>query len=88
MDLSQKPVDIRIGKKGISEALINEIKIRLKKKKLVKIKFLAAFLNSIEENKKKVIKEALQIIANHTDSEVLEVRGNTAILKEKLKTKK
>ena len=83
MDLSQKPVDIRIGKKGITETLINEVKIRLKRKKVVKLKFLAAFLNSIDENKKRIIKEALELITKFSNSEVIDVRGNTAIIQQK-----
>ncbi len=88
MDLSQKPVDIRIGKKGISESLINEIKVQLKKKKLLKLKFLSGFLNSLEGNRKQIMRSSLEIITKFSNSEVLEIRGNTAIIKEKGKNNK
>ena len=41
---------IRIGKSGITESQIEEIKKQLKKRKLIKIKFLRSF---IESNDKK-----------------------------------
>ncbi len=87
MNLSQKAVDIRIGKRGISEALINEIKVRLKKKKIVKLKFLAAFLNSIDGKRRQIIEKSLELITKFSNSQIVEVRGNTAVLQQKLKNK-
>jgi len=42
---------IRIGKKGLSEESISEIKKQLKKNKLIKVKFLRSFIDSQDKKK-------------------------------------
>ena len=54
---SIKPA-IRIGKQGLTEQVINEIKLQLKKKKLIKIKLLKASLE--KKNKKQLRDEILE----------------------------
>jgi len=46
---------IRIGKNGLTESTIKEIKKQLNKKKLIKVKLLRAFIS--DKNKKEVAKE-------------------------------
>ncbi|BAB67235.1 MULTISPECIES: YhbY family RNA-binding protein [Sulfurisphaera] len=63
--------DVRIGKKGVTEEIINEIKRRLKEHKVVKIKI------GIEvENRKEFARK----IAELTEAKLIEVRGFTFIL--------
>ena len=68
---------VRIGKSGISDSQIKEIKKQLKTKKLVKIKFLKSFLDSNEK------KEAIKKIALKTDSQVILAVGFTFTLYKK-----
>ncbi|MDH7508545.1 MAG: YhbY family RNA-binding protein [Methanomassiliicoccales archaeon] len=63
---------IHIGKGGISENIIEEIKCQLKKNKIVKIRILeTAGLERMTTAKE---------LADRTGSELVEVRGNTILL--------
>ena len=66
-------VMLRIGKNGLNEGMINEILIKLKKKKMVKIKML---ISSLKEEKKKIIEE----LVNKTKSTILHQIGNVVVL--------
>lgn len=68
---------VRIGKSGLTEGTINEIKRQLKKKKLIKIKLLRSFVQA--QNKKTIIKE----IASLTNSEIIESVGFILVLSKK-----
>ena len=68
-----KPI-LWIGKNGITDGLINELKYLLKRKKLVKIKLLRGFL---EENDKK---EVVDELVTKTDSELVEQVGFIIVL--------
>lgn len=63
---------VHVGKSGI-ESVVEELKKQLKTKKMVKVKFLKTAF--IIEGKK----ELSEKLANLTDSELIEVRGNTAV---------
>ena len=65
---------LRIGKSGLTEGVIEEIKKQLKKKKLIKIKFLKSVLE--DNDKKKFAKE----IASKTDSELVQQVGFVIVL--------
>ncbi len=67
---------VQVGKKGITPELIEEIRAQLKKRKIVKIKFLK---NAERENFKDKVKE----IASKVDAEIVEIRGFTFILRKK-----
>ncbi len=67
---------IHIGKSGI-ESVVEELKKQLKIRKLVKVKVLRTAL--IEGNKQELVEK----LANLTDSELIEVRGNTAVFRRK-----
>ncbi|MBW2984647.1 YhbY family RNA-binding protein [Candidatus Woesearchaeota archaeon] len=68
---------VRIGKNGLTEGTINEIKRQLKKKKLIKIKLLKSFVQA--RDKKELIKE----IASLTNSEIIESVGFILVLHKK-----
>ena len=72
--IRHEPAKIRIGKKGLTEGIINEVNNLLKKNVFLKIKCLKTIpkesINPIAVN-----------IAKITKSEVVEVRGKTFILK-------
>ncbi|MBW9140790.1 MAG: YhbY family RNA-binding protein [Candidatus Aramenus sulfurataquae] len=64
--------DVRIGKNGISDGVINEIKRRLKEHEVVKVRIGMKDLDR---------REVAQRVASLTNSKVIEVRGYTFILK-------
>ena len=67
---------IQIGKSGI-ETVVEELKKQLKIKTMIKVKFLKAAL--VEGNKQ----ELAEKLADLTNSDLIEVRGNTAVLRRK-----
>ncbi len=60
---------VRIGKNGLTDSIITEIIKVLKKRKLVKIKLLRAFIQ--DKDKKKIAQE----IADKTKSKLVQVTG-------------
>ena len=64
---------LRIGKKGITPGMVEEIKKLLKKKKLIKIKILS---NCPVENRDKMIDE----IVSKTESNLITKIGNVFVL--------
>lgn len=67
---------INIGKSGI-ENVVEELEKQLKARKMVKVKFLRSAL--ADENKKDMAVK----LAELTSSELIEVRGNTAVFRRK-----
>ena len=63
-----------IGKNGVTDGVITEISRQLKRKKLVKIKFLRNF---IEDKDKKEISRKL---SEKTSSEIIDLVGNVLVL--------
>ncbi|MCG3219946.1 MAG: YhbY family RNA-binding protein [Candidatus Heimdallarchaeota archaeon] len=70
------PAKIRIGKRGITEGIISEVKAVLKKDQVVKIKCLKIVPTE-------GIKAIADNIANLTHCNVVEIRGKTFILASK-----
>lgn len=65
---------MNIGKNGLTDNVIQEIKIHLKKNKLIKVKLLKSFA---DENNKK---EVANIIADKTHSHLINIVGNSIAL--------
>ncbi len=65
---------VRIGKSGLTESVINEIKKQLEQKKLIKIKMLKAFISG--KDKKELAKE----IAEKTNSMLVHNVGFIVVL--------
>ena len=68
---------LRIGKSGVTEGLIEEIKRQLKKRKLIKIKLLRSALDGKDK------KEMAQEIADKTRSELINQVGSVIVLSKK-----
>ncbi len=67
---------LHVGKAGI-EGVVEELKIQLKGRKLVKVRFLrTAFIAGDK-------KELMQKLADLSSSELVETRGNTAVYSRK-----
>ncbi|MBW2972866.1 YhbY family RNA-binding protein [Candidatus Woesearchaeota archaeon] len=73
---------MQIGKSGITEGLITELKNQLKLKKLIKIKFMKSFIE--DKDRKKVAAE----LAKKTNSIIVLQIGNVVVLAKKQKIKK
>ncbi len=67
---------LQVGKSGI-EAVVEELKKQLKSKKVIKVKFLRTALFEGDRH------EMAEKLANLTGSELIEVRGNTAVFRRK-----
>ena len=68
------PVTCWIGKNGITDAAINEIKKMIKKRKLVKVRLLKNFAEGKDE--KAVAKE----VAQKAGAEVIQAIGSVVVL--------
>lgn len=75
MNRSLSTITISIGKSGVKESVIDEIKRQLKAREVVKIRFS----RSISEDKKNHIKEIIE----KTNSKLVDLRGNVAVLSKK-----
>ncbi len=67
---------VQIGKGGITDGVKREIKEQLKKRRIIKIKFLQ---NADREN----FKDKIEKLARDVNAEILEIRGFTAVLKKR-----
>lgn len=75
MNRSLSTITISIGKSGVKESVIDEIKRQLKAREVVKIRFS----RSMSEDKKNHIKEIIE----KTNSKLVDLRGNVAVLSKK-----
>ena len=66
---------VRIGKAGLTNAIVEEIKSQLEKKEALKIKVLGATRDEI--------KTISQELVRRTETELVEIRGNTITLWQK-----
>lgn len=71
--IRHEPPKIRIGKNGITEGIVQEVSMILKRDKIVKIKCLRAVPNI-------ATKAIAENIAKLTKSTIVDVRGKTFIL--------
>jgi len=65
---------VKIGKQGLTSGIVEEIKKQLKKKKIVKVKFLGSFVSG--KDKAGLFAE----LAMKTNSRILHKVGFTAVL--------
>ena len=71
-----KPV-IRIGKNGVTENIINDVKNLVKKKKIVKIKVLRSALNS------ETMKDIADKIVKEANLKIVQIRGHSVVVRGK-----
>ncbi|UXD21420.1 hypothetical protein IPA_04095 [Ignicoccus pacificus DSM 13166] len=74
--LSQMKPTVHIGKNGLSEAVLNEIKRQLRDKGYVKVKIEKSVIRILEYDRKDVARE----VAERLGAELLDVRGRTFVL--------
>lgn len=75
----QRVADIRIGKKGITPELLQEVKRRIKQRRTLKVKVLRA---SLTESR---VDTLAQSLVKATDAHLVEVRGHTFVMTRKSK---
>lgn len=63
-----------IGKNGVTPSVIEEVSRQLKDNKLVKVKLLKSAVEEMPRD------EIAKLLAEKTDSELIEVKGNTIVL--------
>ncbi len=68
--------DVNIGKRGISEEVLSEIKRRIEREGVVKVRMLKGFLESLSIDRR----SAASLIAERVGAKLVDVRGYTFIL--------
>ena len=74
--VSLEPV-VRIGKNGLTAGIIQEIKLHLKKKKIIKIRFLRTALG---KKSKDTLRKIAEQTAEKTSSMVIQIIGLNIVL--------
>ncbi|MCE4614959.1 MAG: YhbY family RNA-binding protein [Desulfurococcales archaeon] len=77
--LHQMEVDVIIGKRGLDEAVIGEVKRRLKRKRFIKVKMLRSTLMAEDSDRRTIAGE----LASKADAGLISIKGRTVILKRK-----
>jgi len=74
--IQQLPADVRIGKKGVSQGIIEEVKRRIKEKGFVKVKILknAPEIEFIDR------RDLAELVAKKAEAVLIDVRGRTFVL--------
>ena len=65
---------IRLGKRGLTDSSINQIYLLLKKRRLVKVRFLQAFSEGADKD------DAIKALAERTGAEVVSRIGSIVVL--------
>ncbi|MCS7129002.1 MAG: YhbY family RNA-binding protein [Sulfolobales archaeon] len=68
--------DVNIGKRGVSEEVLREIKRRMEKEGVVKVRLLRGFLKATSIDRR----SAASLIAERIGAKLIDVRGCTFIL--------
>ena len=74
-------VDVQLGKRGVSESFIREVRNRLDKKGVVKIRVLKSYLKTDGSD----VESLAELIASRTGGVIRDVRGHTFILEKERK---
>ncbi len=74
--IQQLPADVHVGKKGVSDGIINEIKRRLKEQGYVKVRLLKSSLQVEGKDRK----ELANYIAKKPGAKLIDIRGRTLVL--------
>jgi len=75
-EVRHSSADVRIGKAGVSERVLSEIKRRLKEKGVIKVKMLKSALKVEGKDRFEIAKK----VAEKVGARLIEVRGRTFIL--------
>lgn len=70
------PADVQIGKQGLTEGVINEIKARLEKKEIVKVRILKSALTATGLSRREIAEK----VSHAVGATLVDLRGRTFIL--------
>ena len=76
----QHVADLRIGKKGVTPELLQEVKRRMKERRTLKVRILRAALSTNTR-----VEQLAQSLAQSADTHLVEVRGHTFVMTRKSK---
>jgi RNA-binding protein len=71
---------VRIGKNGLTPSVLEEIRMHLKKKKLVKVRVLKSALTEDSELKKESAKDFAALLADKTGAQLVQSIGLNVVL--------
>ena len=74
-----QPTDVNVGKRGLTQQVVEEIRRRLKQDRVIKVRLNRNLMRSLEKGRREVARE----LAERVGAELVEVRGNTLILRKK-----
>ncbi|ADI32483.1 YhbY family RNA-binding protein [Staphylothermus hellenicus] len=69
-------VDVQLGKKGLTPGFIREVKARLEKHGVVKIRMLKSYVRSTNSDRREIAKMITKLVG----AKLIEVRGYTFII--------
>ena len=72
--MQHSEVSLRIGKSGLSDGMVNEIILQIKKKKKIKIKILKSALDNITKD------EFISAVLEKTNSRLVQKIGNVIVV--------
>jgi len=72
-------VDVQLGKKGITDAFINEVKNRLEKHGVVKIRVLKSYIKTSGMDRRAIAR----LVAERVNAKIIDIRGYTFIIVKK-----
>jgi len=75
-EVIQGKVHVNIGKQGITENVIREIKRRLKDEEAIKVRVLRSF----KKISGREVEDIAEEVAKKVDAEVVDVRGNVFVI--------
>jgi len=75
-EVIQGKIHVNIGKQGITENVIREIKRRLKDEEAIKVRVLRSF----KKISGREVEDIAEEVAKKVDAEVVDVRGNVFVI--------
>jgi len=79
-EVLSEPARVRLGKNGINENVLNEIKRHLDEEKVIKVRVLRSLIKMGYE-----VNQVAEEVASALNAEIIDVRGHTFTLRSKPK---
>ncbi len=76
-DIWSEKVLVRIGKRGLTPQVVEEIKRHLKERKIIKVRLLKPFLEREDQDRRKIA----ELIAREVGAELVGIRGHVFVLR-------
>ena len=76
-DIWSEKALVRIGKRGLTPQVVEEIKRHLKERKIIKVRLLKPFLEREDQDRRKIA----ELIAREVGAELVGIRGHVFVLR-------